>query len=104
MKSRAALALGRISFRLSFLFMVFALLEYPALHSGTFGITPIIPTAFLMCVDVIAFVISAGLAIAATLSSLKPFFFSWRALFGCVFTAVAGGASFYACYSVLSAG
>jgi hypothetical protein len=104
MKSRAALALGRVSFRLSFLFMVFALLQYPALHSGTFGITPIIPTAFLVCVDVIALLVSSGLAIAATLASFKPLFFSWRALCGCIFTVVAGVASFIACYSVLAAG
>jgi len=104
MKSRAAVALGRVSFRLSFLFMVFALLQYPALHSGTFGITPIIPTAFLVCVDVIGLLICTGLAIAATLASFKPLFFSWRALCGCVFTVVAAVASFTACFSILSAG
>jgi hypothetical protein len=103
MKSRAAVALGRVSFRLSFLFMVFALLQYPALHSGTFGITPIIPTAFLVCVDVIAFLISSGLALAATLASFRPLFFSWRAMCGCVFTVVAGVASFLACSSILGA-
>ena len=103
MKSRAAIALGRVSLRLSFLFMVFALLEYPALHSGTFGITPIIPTAFLVCVDAIALLVSGGLALAATLASFKPLFFSWRAMFGCIFTVIAGVASFYACYSILGA-
>jgi site-specific recombinase len=104
MKSRAAIALGRVSFRLSFLFMVFALLEYPALHSGTFGITPIIPTVFLVCVDVIALLVSIALALAATLASFKPLFFSWRAMCGCIFTTIAGVASFIACSSILSAG
>ena len=102
--SRAAIALGRVSFRFSFFFLVFALIEYPALYSGTFGGTPIIPTAFLVCVNLIATLVCLAVTVAATMASLKPFFFSWRACCGWVFTLTAAFVGFGTCIGVLTAG
>ncbi len=102
--SRAAIALGRVSFRASFFFLAFALFEYPALHSGTFGFTPIIPTAFLMCVNLIMLLVCLAVTVAATLASLKPFFFSWRAFAGWIFTLSAAFAGFGTCIGVLVQG
>lgn len=101
--SRAAIALGRVSFRFGFFFLVFALIQYPALHSGTFGGTPIIPTAFLVCVNLIATLVCLAVTVAATMASLKPFFFSWRALGGWVFTLGAAWIGFGTCIAVLTA-
>lgn len=99
--SRAAIALGRVSFRFSFLYLAFALVEAPALNSNGFGATPIIPTAFLVCVNGVATLVSLGLTLAATLATLSPFKFSWRALCSWIFTITATYVGFSTCLNVL---
>ena len=100
--SRPAKALGRVSFRFGFFFLVFSGVQWPILYSGLFGSTPVIPSVFLVCVDVILLFASSALALSATLASFKPLHFSWRALCGVCFTLTAGWISFIALYGILN--
>ncbi|MEY4418189.1 MAG: hypothetical protein RIQ88_627 [Actinomycetota bacterium] len=99
--SRAALALAQISLRFAGLFFVFSLIEAPALNSGGFGVTPIIPTAFLMCLNTFASLVFTGLIVAASLACLSPVVFSWRVLLAWILGVLAIWIGFAACFNVL---
>ena len=99
--SRAALALSQISLRFAALFFLFSLIEAPALNSGGFGVTPIIPTAFLMCVNFFASLVFLLLTVAASLACLSPRVFSWRVALAWIIGLLAIWIGFSACLNVL---